>query len=189
MSRIPILVALLFCAAPAVARTQEAAPPDLTKAIKERSTAVDKVDMPAWERYTTTRFTVVQPTGKMLSHAERTAEPGVDLLEDEARPAGAEVGERGRHPPRGVARCQRAALRVPHADRRGTEVGTTTFGRRLHHDPGRARQELGADVTRAGQVVGENAKRIHGESLQVRRTARAGAPSRSGNLSGRQTSV
>ena len=74
MSRIPILVALLFCGVPKVARTQEAAPPDLSKAIKERGAAVDKVDMPAWERYTTTRFTVVQPTGKMLSHAERTAE-------------------------------------------------------------------------------------------------------------------
>jgi hypothetical protein len=121
--------------------------------------------------------------------AERAAEPGVDLLEHEARPPGAEVGERRGDAAGRVARRERAALRVPHADRGGTEVGTAAFGRRLHDDPGGSRQELGTDVARAGQVVGENAKRIHRVSLQERRTARAGAPSRSGNLSGRQTSV
>src|SRR5262245_10082028 len=74
MSRTHILAAFLFCTAPVVVAAQEAAPPDLVKAIKERREAVDKVDVPAWEGYTTTRFTVVQPTGKLFTHAERTAE-------------------------------------------------------------------------------------------------------------------
>ena len=66
------LAALVLCCAPVLVEGQ--APPDLVKAIKARAEAVDKVDVATWERYTTSRFTVVQPTGNLLTRADRVAE-------------------------------------------------------------------------------------------------------------------
>src|SRR2546428_379787 len=121
--------------------------------------------------------------------AEGATQPRVDLLEHQPRPAGADVGQRGRDPARRVRRPERAALRVAHADR-AARRGAARLERRLHHDAAGPREELGADVAGAGQIVGENAQRIHVSVCgQARSTARAGAPSSSGNLSGRQTSV
>ncbi len=76
MIRTHILTALLLCCAPVFvgAQSPAQAPPDLVKAIQARSDAVDKVDAATWERFTTSRFTVVGPDGRRLTRAERLAE-------------------------------------------------------------------------------------------------------------------
>ena len=89
---------------------------------------------------------------------EGSAEPRVDLLEDDARPPCAQVRERPADPARRLGRRQRPALRVAHAERAG---GAGAARRRLHDDAGRPRQHLGAHVAGAGQIVSNDAQRMH----------------------------
>ena len=80
-------------------------------------------------------------------------------------------------------------------DRSGTfSLGDRTVRRlgsreRLHHHRAAPGQQRRRDVTGTGQVVGHDADRVrvHDREHQPSSTARAGAPSSPGNLSGRQT--
>jgi hypothetical protein len=76
MTRKHFLTALVLCCAPVLVEGQAPpqASPDLVKAIQARSDAIDKVDTATWERFTTSRFTVVNPDGRRLTRAERLTE-------------------------------------------------------------------------------------------------------------------
>ncbi len=111
---------------------------------------------------------------------EMPTERGIDLLEDERR--GSRAGERVSHPRRRGARSERTALRVD--DRDGAVLCDRTVAGRDHDSDALARRrELGRDVTRARQVVGDGGERRHRIN-----TARAGAPSTPSSLSGRHES-
>lgn len=63
------MVALALETAPVTAQ----GPADLRAAMSARDSAVAKVDVAAWERFTATAFTVVAEDGVMLTRAERLA--------------------------------------------------------------------------------------------------------------------
>ena len=66
------ILLLLYPAVPFTLAGQ--VPADLVEAVRARSQAVDKADVPAWERLTAPEFTNVTETGRLLTRAERVAE-------------------------------------------------------------------------------------------------------------------
>ena len=70
-----VVVALVLSAAPRSYTTQSFPPPtDLVQAAKSRDAAIDKVDVPTWERLTAAEFTTVDETGHFMTRAERLAQ-------------------------------------------------------------------------------------------------------------------
>ena len=67
------VVALVLSVAP-VLYPSPTVPTELSRAVKARDVAIDKVDVAAWERLTAAEFTVVNESGHFMTHAERLAE-------------------------------------------------------------------------------------------------------------------
>jgi hypothetical protein len=112
--------------------------------------------------------------------AERAPQRGVDLLEDDAATrrvaakGGADAGGR-------LGRRERAALRVAHRERGRRRRTAGALARPDDGDAAAPGEQLGADVARAGQVVGEDAERVQGDASVTRPAgsrARARRPAR-----------
>lgn len=73
MKRIGIAVVLVLCVVLPMAVTGQA-PADLVQAVAARNAAIDKVDVPTWQRLTGSQLTVVNDAGRLLTLAERIAE-------------------------------------------------------------------------------------------------------------------
>jgi hypothetical protein len=71
-----VVVALILSASPLLYATQttQPIPADLLQAANARDAAVDKIDVPAWDRLTAPEFTTVNETGHFMTRAERLAE-------------------------------------------------------------------------------------------------------------------